>query len=546
VSRVEAIPERSVVLFVKQTMWDGSEDMDQFEGLSQVVRASPVPVFSIFEHFVGRGIVGGHVWLIEADARRLAAVAGQLASGATARDIPSEPITNRPIVDWRQLQRWQIPEARLPAGTIVMFRPASFLAQYGRYVGIGLLIFSAQFGLIAGLLLQRRRRHNAEDSLRESEGRFHAMADTAPVMIWRSGVDQRCDYFNRPWLDFRGRTLEEELGEGWLDGLHPDDRERCVTTYTTAFDRREPFRREYRLKRADGEYRWVLDSGVSRPAPDGTFAGYIGSCIDITENKTAEQSLRDNTAALLRSHAHIQDLAGRLITAQEAERTRIARDLHDDVCQDLAAVSVDISYLRRRGGSLQTRDVQDILVAVQGRTESVAEGIRLLSHGLHPSVLHHIGLVAALQAHCVEVERQHQLHVTFRADGESEPASQVVALSLFRIAQEALHNSVRHGQARHASLSLRRSDHDVTLSIGDDGRGFDVSVARHNTGLGLLSIEERTRLIKGRVVIHSMVGRGTTIEAHVPNSVFDSPDGRTADQLAEPIGPATNTQRIPN
>ena len=127
------------------------------------------------------------------------------------------------MVDSRQLQRWQINEAGLPAGTIVRFRPPSFFSQYGRYIGIGLLqIVSAQSGLIAGLLLQRRRRQRAEDSLRESEERFREMADTAPFMVWRSGVDQRCDYFNRPWLDFRGRSLDEELGEGWIDGLHPE------------------------------------------------------------------------------------------------------------------------------------------------------------------------------------------------------------------------------------------------------------------------------------------------------------------------------------
>ena len=131
-----------------------------------------------------------------------------------------------------------------------------------------------------------------------------------------------------------------------------------MTTYATAFERREPFRMEYRLKRADGQYRWVLDTGVSRPTSDGTFTGYIRSCIDITERKSAEQSLRHNEAALLQSYAQIQDLAGRLITAQEAERMRIARDLHDDVCQDLAAVTVDISYLRQHGASLQTRAVQ--------------------------------------------------------------------------------------------------------------------------------------------------------------------------------------------
>ena len=132
---------------------------------------------------------------------------------------------------------------------------------------------------------------SAEEVLRESESRFRVIADTAPVMIWMSDQDQSCSYFNQGWLEFTGRTLEQELGEGWRQGVHPDDLQQCLEIYTTAFNARQAFQLEYRLRRADGEYRQILDTGKPRFLPDGNFAGYIGSCVDITERPKTHQIL---------------------------------------------------------------------------------------------------------------------------------------------------------------------------------------------------------------------------------------------------------------
>jgi PAS domain S-box-containing protein len=142
-------------------------------------------------------------------------------------------------------------------------------------------------------------RLRAKDSaLQDSEERFRSMADTAPVLLWLSDVDKQCTYFNKPWLIFTGRSLEQELGDGWAEGVHPEDLRRCLETYCKGFDNRHRFEMEYRLRRGDGEYRWVLSRGAPRLTDDGEFVGYVGSCVDITERKQVEESLRESEARL--------------------------------------------------------------------------------------------------------------------------------------------------------------------------------------------------------------------------------------------------------
>src|SRR5437867_4940359 len=139
-----------------------------------------------------------------------------------------------------------------------------------------------------------RRLQASEAGLRESEQRFRIVADSAPVLIWMSGLDKLCTFFNKPWLEFTGRSLEQELGNGWAEGVHPDDFQRCLDVYVAAFDAREAFVMQYRLRRHDGEYRWISDSGVPRYNAEKNFAGYIGSCVDVTEFMSKEQALRES------------------------------------------------------------------------------------------------------------------------------------------------------------------------------------------------------------------------------------------------------------
>src|SRR5271170_3213423 len=145
-----------------------------------------------------------------------------------------------------------------------------------------------------------------EARLPESEERFRTIADCAPVLIWISGLDKLCTFFNKPWLDFTGRTMEEEVGNGWAEGVHPGDLEECLRIYVEAFDARRAFVMEYRLKHRDGEYRWIIDKGVLQYDAGGNFTGYIGSCMDISRQKRAEEKLRQTLAEMQQLRDQLQ------------------------------------------------------------------------------------------------------------------------------------------------------------------------------------------------------------------------------------------------
>jgi PAS domain S-box-containing protein len=525
--RLASLPERSIVFLAS---YSGDPDGRNFLTASSselLAAASRAPIYTWNANYPGT--FGGRLLSTEKLAEKTAALALRVLRGERPEDIP---ITSGDVsfdaLDWRQLDRWNVSEARVPPGVELMFRETGIFTQYRGYILSALALLLLQTALIAGLLIQRRNKRVAENSLRESEERFRVMADTAPVMIWRSDSDQQCDFFNKPWLEFRGRSLREEIGDGWTEGVHPEDLDRCLTVYAGAHPGHQSFRMEYRLRRADGRYRWVLDSGVPRLAPDGAFLGYIGSCIDITERRDAEGTLLASEAALRQKHAEIQDLAGRLITAQEAERARIARELHDDVSQQLAAISIAISECRRRPETQASADLLEALAAIRGQTVGLAEDIRLLSHDIHPSALKHSSLPDALRSHCREFAQQLSIRVAVEADDDLAVSDMETALCLYRIAQEALRNIAKHAHARQVQVTVRQVDDELRLTVTDDGKGFDLATVQQRAGgLGLRSIEERVRLVGGHLSIETAPDQGTriTVWMRTPAAVGRSEHG---------------------
>ena len=284
--------------------------------LTELRAVANAPIFGLRSSQLGLGIVGGPLLSMEDLSRNSVTVARRLLNGESARAIntPTQLLA-APVFDGRELRRWNIDEQGLPPRSQVMFREPTLWQQYK---GSIVTVAGIQVMLVAALVASLARRRT-DRTQRESEGRFRLLSSAAPVMMWIAGPDKRRTDVNRPWLDFIGQSIAAVLGTGWTNSVHPGDLSRCLATYRNAFDRREVFRMEYRLRRHDGEYRWILDTGAPRFLEDGSFEGYIGSAIDVTDLKLARLAL--------------SSLSQRLMQAHEHERAWVARELQDDLCR---------------------------------------------------------------------------------------------------------------------------------------------------------------------------------------------------------------------
>lgn len=255
-------------------------------------------------------------------------------------------------------------------GTVVHLRsmPAlAYLVNLPFVLPVAAMAFELSYDLFAALHVAKKL-ELSQALLRESEARFRIVADSAPVLIWMSGPDKRCTFFNKGWLEFTGRTLDQELGDGWTKGVHVEDLPHCLDVYQSAFDKREPFTIEYRLRRKDGDYRWLLDTGTPRFDTDGAFLGYIGSCIDIGDRKQVELDHQLQSMELAR--------VGRLALMGE-----LAASLAHEVNNPLGAMVTNASAGQRllSHGQLHPDELRELLadiVADGQRAREVVQGIR--------------------------------------------------------------------------------------------------------------------------------------------------------------------------
>jgi len=391
--RLAALPDHSVVYYVLVTEDGAGDKYHPLEFVDRVTAAANRPTYSWVDSGVGHGILGGDLYIQKAAVERIGGLALRVLRGERADSIATSVINlNAVHVDWRQLRRWGINESRVPAGARILFREPSIWDRYQIFIlgAVGILLL--QSALIAGLLIQRRRRRSAERDLLASQ---------------------------------------EELRK---------------------------------------------------------------------------------------SYERLRDLGGRLLHAQEGERARIARELHDDISQQMSLLVIDLGLMR---GNVAPQ-TQALTKEALGRAEGIVKSVHDLSHRLHPPKLRLIGLIAALR------DLQHEMSqlgapITFTHENVPQPLPLELTLCLFRIVQEALQNAHKYSHARNVSVRLKGDAEGLSLTVSDDGVGFDVDQA-WGKGLGLISMGERLEAVGGTLKIVSKPGEGTIVHVVVPLSALRATD----------------------
>ena len=351
-----------------------------------------------------------------------------------------------------------------------------------------------------GVTIDITKRRQAEEALIASEQRVSLAADAANLRCWVHDL-----VTDQMWATQTGRNV---LGwwpsrpltfEQFTERVHPDDRESVRRAVQRSREDRSDYEAEYRLVVPGGGTRWVAARGRREFDRDGKPLRMRGVTIDITKRRQAEEAARE--------------LSGRLINAQEEERSRLARELHDDVTQRLALLAIDAGRGERNlpsaAGGTAMRAMRESLIRL-------SEDVHALAYRLHPSILEDLGLIEALKTECERFGRVASIPVDLKAQEVPDPLPHAVALCLYRIAQEALRNVGRHARASAVQVSLRRLDGGVQLAVRDNGAGFDPAQQRDRPSLGHASMRQRIYQLNGELEVESAPGHGTTVLAWVP------------------------------
>lgn len=342
----------------------------------------------------------------------------------------------------------------------------------------------------------------ASEALRKDEERLRRLLATTNVIPWEADAETWLfTYVGEQAVEMLGYSCEQWFEpDFWTEHIHPEDRERAIAECLRLSEESDNYQFEYRVITKDGRTVWIHDL-VNVLRENARPVRIRGFMIDITERKLTEDTLRD--------------LSGRLITAQEEERKRIARELHDDLNQQMALVSIELEQI---GQMLPNKrdGLAERLKELQKKALGISTDIHRISYKLHPSKLDHLGLAPALKSFCSELSESRGVNIEFRHKGFPATLPNNTTLCVFRIAQEALQNAIKHSGASKINIFLTKTDKTVELVVSDTGCGFDMNNDLMAKGLGFISMRERLRLVDGTISVASKPSKGTKVNISVP------------------------------
>lgn len=556
-SRAAQLNTESIILFLAfESDRDGKMTVSTRDALQSLSQSANAPVFGLYDSLMGAGVVGGVMAKVEEQGVKAGIKAARLLKGEDVREIGFSGFEiNNPMFDWRELERWGIDPKHLPEGSEIYFRTPSIWSIYWPYITLVGAALGIQLFLIAALLVNRRNRMRAQKELNETlhfqttvskvsaellqdgSARLQSKLDEAlenitsyfGLQYWRvfksdgsrsdfltlAACDPHAKITDQPKLllkDIQGLWNQIQTGEMFFVRSQEEWRE--VIVGDEAFDSLGRFKFAIIIPLA--EHRKVFGFIVLGGDDDCKVQPeLLSDRVQIFGNLISQFLSRARANQVIaESRYKARRLAGKLLTAQEDERKRISREIHDDICQRLVAAGIQVGTLERE--VIGSNTALNGLKGLKESLNSLSADVQRISRKLHPAILDELGLIDAIRSECNRFAERGMLQVDFRFQPVPENLDKVIALCLYRITQESLWNVVKHAGVDRASIRLFGDVEFLYLEVSDQGRGFDPNTVQSGNGIGLMSFHERVRYLGGKVEINSALGHGTKILVTLP------------------------------